>query len=177
VSTRPGKCGQSKLGRFLPRIALRYSVIPRNFDEQNIYSRYVGYIIGKIGEPWEHSMLKFDEALSLVTSIIKSPAIVGYNIGITCNPRSRRQSYRGVGYKHFSIIDFGLSSKDALKLEKKLYETLTMDMRSLTYRKYRANAKDIAYRPNLGGKPLDNEDEYLLYVAWWNVGDRGYVHP
>ena len=120
-------------------------------------------------------MLKIDKALILVNSIVESRVIAGYNIGITCNPKSRRQSYRGVRYEHFAIIDFELSASKALKLEKALYEELTADARTASCRKYRKNAKGTSHRPSLGGKELANNDlKYHVYVAWWNTGSPGY---
>ena len=119
-------------------------------------------------------MLTLTAALALVHSVVISPMVAGYNIGITCNPQSRRQSYRGVGYEHFAIIDFGLSSSEALALEKDLYDKLTSNKLDVSYEKYRQNAKGTAHRPSLGGKSSSNTLEYCVYVAWWNVGSRGY---
>lgn len=120
-------------------------------------------------------MLNTKKALDLVTSIVKSPSIKSYNIGITCNPKVRRAQYLSVGFEHFAVIDFGLNWSQALKLEKALYEGLTRNQQTMIYKKYRKNARNSAHRPSLGGKKPDNTIEYYVYIAWWNKGSPGHI--
>lgn len=101
-------------------------------------------------------MLKTIQAQELILSIISSPLVSWYNIGITCNTDARRKSYRGIGFDHFAIIEFGLSAQKALGFEKNLHEILLLDKRMASYKKYRNNANG-SHKPSLGGKPINND--------------------
>jgi hypothetical protein len=119
-------------------------------------------------------MQKIEKAQELIASIVASPLVAGYNIGITSNVKSRRISYRSVGFEHFAIIEFNLSATQALKFEKSLYEILLANKKLAIFRKYRSNAKETAHKPSLGGKKIDEDLKYEVYIAWWTKGSPGY---
>jgi hypothetical protein len=49
--------------------------------------------------------LKTDKFLAIIKTIIKSPDIYEYKIGITKDSRRRRGEYFAVGYDHYVVIE------------------------------------------------------------------------
>jgi hypothetical protein len=114
------------------------------------------------------------ELAVIVNTVIRSPVIKKYNVGITVDSPARRSGYLGVGFDHYIVLDFKLSCLAALQKEKELFELLTKDKRSIAYRKYRDGIRDAMHRPSTGGIGIDHDRKYDLYLAWWNNGSRGY---
>lgn len=107
-----------------------------------------------------------DKLLAIIKTIIKSPDIREYKIGITKNSRRRRGEYFTVGYDHYVIIETRLSPSSALQLEEDLFNRLTTNHRFMSYRKYRKKHRDGFNRRSLGGSHHDGSDKYDIYVAW-----------
>jgi len=110
--------------------------------------------------------LSTDKFLAIIKTIIKSPDIREYKIGITKDSPRRRSEYIAVGYDHYVIIETRLPASGALELEEDLFKLLTTDRRSLTYRKYRKMRRDGSNRRSLGGSPPKASDRYDVYIAW-----------
>ena len=89
--------------------------------------------------------MDIEELAKIVDNIVRSPAIKKYNIGITLNSLARRSSYRGVGFDHYIVLDLQLSAKAALRKERELFHRLTKNRLSVSYRKYRDDARDGPY--------------------------------
>ena len=74
-----------------------------------------------------------DKLLAIIKTIIKSPDIHEYKVGITKDSRRRRGEYLTVGYDHYVIIETRLPASSALQLEESLFNLLTINRRSITY--------------------------------------------
>ena len=104
--------------------------------------------------------------LSIIKTVIKSPDIREYKVGITKNSHRRRGEYFAVGYDHYVIVETRLPTASALQLEEYLFNRLTTDHRSITYRKYRRKHRDGSNRRSIGGVHPKAGDRYDLYIAW-----------
>lgn len=108
--------------------------------------------------------MKNEEAIK---AIIKSPVVDQYLIGITSDSKKRKNSYKKEGFDCFAIIDTGLTKKDAISEEKRLFEMLTENKNEITYKKYHHEKREGNYQPSTGGK--DDHENYDIYISWWNV--------
>lgn len=118
--------------------------------------------------------MKANELAVIVETIIRSPLISRYNVGITLNSQARRRGYLGVGFDHYVVLDFGLSCARALARERELFELLTGNTKGVSYRKYRETVRDASYRASTGGIGMQHDRKYDIYLAWWNKGSDGY---
>ena len=113
---------------------------------------------------------KIENYLNMINALIKSPEIEFYNIGITKSFKSRKSSYKRLKESnHLYFIDAEIKGKDILKIEKKLFERLTSNKKSINYKKYSPQKRDEPYH-NSGGSKKAKEieligNEYYLYVA------------
>ncbi len=112
--------------------------------------------------------------IETISTIVKSPMLEKYNIGLTMNSNKRRGQYKNFDptWPHFVILKSGLSAKMALKMERDLFNLATKNKRTALYKKYRADRRDSPYKPGLGGLSVENENKYDVYIAWGNVGDN-----
>jgi len=69
-------------------------------------------------------------------------------------------------YRHFVILEGGLDACTALKLEKEIFQTVLNSEQSEVLFKKHAPAHLKSYRSSLGGKSIDNKEEYSLYIVW-----------
>lgn len=109
-----------------------------------------------------------NRVIDTISAISKSPEVIYYNIGITDNPRRRRVPYASLPphYKHFVVLEVGLTAREALALEKRVFEGLQNDARRSSWQKYAPVRRDAPYRPSLGGKSRENGAAYFFYMSW-----------
>ena len=101
-------------------------------------------------------------------------------IAKTMRPFERKNQYRNWGprnnaptWPHFVILNTReLQARTALSLEKKLYELIQNNKKSVLFKKYRGDTKYGSYTPSLEGLKRDNKHSYYLYLAWANFGDN-----
>lgn len=112
--------------------------------------------------------------LATLETIIRSPMLETYNIGITVNSKRRKSQYKNFTptWPHFVVLESGLSDIKALKLEKELFDYLTSDKKSIFYKKYRADSRDNEHVNSRGGLKQGNDRLYDIYIAWANKGDN-----
>ena len=104
-----------------------------------------------------------------IEAIVSSPLVIYYNVGITLNPQTRRIPYASSApyYRHFVILETGLSSVEAIELERTLFNKIVAyDKRCFSYRKYAPVRRDAPYKASLGGKRAQNDGVYVFYIAW-----------
>ena len=107
-----------------------------------------------------------DRIESVVRTIVHSPLIAEYKIGITKNPLSRRRQYRSVGFDGYVILDTRLTSEEALAAEEELFHRLTGDKRRMLFQKFRHTARSKPHVRSLGGARPSSQVKYDLYLAW-----------
>lgn len=95
-----------------------------------------------------------------IKSLIASPLIAQYLVGITANPVARRRRYFQDGFDCFFILDMALDKPKALSMELELFDALINDPR--TYRKYHAEKRDGTHRPSVGGRDAAS---YVVYIV------------
>ena len=98
-------------------------------------------------------------------TIVNSPKVSQYLVGLTKNSKDRRSSYGREGFDGYAVIDFSLTAEQALALEKELFLFCTSNKSSQLYKKYHKNKRDKSYHPSLGS--TDPESEYHVYLAWF----------
>jgi len=91
-----------------------------------------------------------------------------FKIGFTSGPAERRaREYRGKGFSHLVLLADKMSATDALMLEERLLRALTINKKSVLYRKWNVTQKDKPYSQSRGG--LSNNGflpVHSVYVAW-----------
>lgn len=119
-------------------------------------------------------MRKPEDLLETVKTIVLSPLVEKYNIGITVDSKRRRSQYKSwtPTWPHYAVLEMGLGGQDALNLEKALQELKSQDMRSVLYTKYRGDTRDKPHTASQGGLAADNSRLYDLYICWGNCGDN-----
>lgn len=105
--------------------------------------------------------LKYLEAIE---TIIQSPTIERYLVGITKDFQKRRRDYWKSGFDSLVILEQKLDSIKALALEEWLFKACTEDKMSALYSRYHPEKRDSSYKKSLGGSK--EEVEYVLYLAW-----------
>jgi len=115
--------------------------------------------------------MKSKEIVDTILSIVASPLIDQYKIGITKNSCRRRSQYISVGFEHYVIIDTNLSASSAIKKEQDVFKILTKESNknSNLYKKYNHNTRDTCTPKSLGGHKPNLDDKYDLYISWWCV--------
>jgi len=104
--------------------------------------------------------------LSDIDILISSPLVKQFIVGYTSNIESRRDSYRREGIPHFFVLATSLSYKDALDIEKSLFEKCVVDKQSLRYQKYHEKKRDKGYSRSSGGKNAEGM-ENAVYIAFF----------
>ena len=103
-----------------------------------------------------------------ITALIQSPGITKYVIGITADIPSRVRAYSRVSIPWVYVLQTNLFAKQALAIEKALFEAAVSDRRSLAYRKYHDGKKEQKYCPSIGGVGAERPGKaYAVYVAGW----------
>ncbi|NOF86795.1 hypothetical protein [Vibrio cholerae] len=107
-----------------------------------------------------------DNWLETTQCIINSPSVYRFNVGITIDSDRRASTYKNFSpsWPHFIILKTGMSRKIALQAERYLFEQLTSNKSSISYKKYRHDTRDNSYVASTGG--LITDREYCLYIAW-----------
>jgi len=111
-----------------------------------------------------------------IETIVRSPLVKSYNIGITVDSRRRRSQYKNFdpSWPHFLIIETGLDASRALNAEREIQEMLKANKRSILFQKYRGDTREKKHSPSLGGIKQENSRSYDLYICWGNQED--YKH-
>lgn len=109
-------------------------------------------------------------AKATLESIVSSPSVEMYNVGITMDADRRRRQYALYStprpWNHLAFLAYGLTLAQAQKLEKSLFEHCkAFDKRSSLYRKY-SPVKEGNYRKSAGGRADNGEQIYSVYIAW-----------
>lgn len=109
-----------------------------------------------------------ERVVDTILAIAKSPDVVYYNVGITDNPKRRRVPYASLPpyYRHFVVLETGLTAEQALNLERRAFDSLKSDARRSSWKKYAPVRRDAPYHPSLGGKHRENESLYSFYMSW-----------
>ena len=107
-----------------------------------------------------------EQIVETIDCIVSSEKVEQYLIGITYDSAQRRCSYFGVGFKHYVVLNMGLSSEEALEWEEFCFNRLTKDdeKNPVWYDKYHHEKRNLPYKRSLGGK---EKEQYDLYIAWW----------
>ena len=111
---------------------------------------------------------KIEMLTSTMEAICQSPEVKEYIIGITYNPPDRRNAYKNAEallYSHFVLLDFGLTLRDAWKVESELQKRAAElpDCRE----KYHPDKRGQPHRRSSGGRaPHANERDYYVYMTW-----------
>lgn len=119
-------------------------------------------------------MRKPEDLLETVKTIVLSPLVEGYNIGITVDSKRRRSQYKSwqPTWPHYVVLEMGLSDSAALNLEKTLQDLIKQEKRTVLYKKYRSDTRDKPHTPSKGGLLTNNGRLYDLYICWGNRGDN-----
>ena len=107
-----------------------------------------------------------NNSLAVIESIIESPLVDQYVIGITKDSIARRQAYKREGFDFYVTIDFSLSADKALKSEEELFKACIQNKQSILYKKYHHKKRDGTYYPSKGGSA--DSDSYDIYIAYWS---------
>lgn len=110
--------------------------------------------------------MKTEKIIEAIKDIIASPKIRQYRIGLTKQPRERRNTYFGYNYDHFVILDTELSVEKVIKLEQDVFNALVKSKVSNTYKKYYKDVRDKATSQSIGGADKFSKESYVLYIAW-----------
>lgn len=115
-----------------------------------------------------------EDLLTTIETIVRSPLLDGYNVGITVDSKRRKAQYKNWDptWPHFLIIQKGLSAGAALSIERELQDLIKKNKKLALYRKYRSDTRRKPHTPSLGGLAQDNDRSYDLYICWCNVGDN-----
>ena len=106
-----------------------------------------------------------------VYDIATSPRVESFVIGYTATPVERRfQTYRKMEYESVVTLASHLTMKDALDLERALFERVKLDRRYNSFRKYHRKKREKRYFRSAGpGSPAPLEEIHSVYMAWWPV--------
>lgn len=119
-------------------------------------------------------MRKAVDLLETVKTIVLSPLVERYNVGITVNSKRRRSQYKSCRptWPHYVVLEMNLSDSDAINLERSLQELIKSNKRTVLYKKYRSDTRDKPHSPSRGGLSKNNGRQYDLYICWGNRGDN-----
>lgn len=111
---------------------------------------------------------KTESLIETIKCIAYSQSVIYYKIGLTCRPEDRRKTYGSTPpyYRHFVILESVLTSSQALDLEKEIFEIIAKSKKSSILFKKHAPAHLESYKPSLGGKEINNSENYFLYMTW-----------
>jgi hypothetical protein len=114
------------------------------------------------------------EIVDVVRTLVKSPLLESYRVGITMDAQRRRSQYRNASvpkpWPHMVFLAFGMDRDEAWLMEKAVQDALTKrSKRDVTYLRYDQSVRDDQWVKSAGGKAMGDES-YCLYVAWCNVG-------
>lgn len=115
-----------------------------------------------------------DAARATIDSIVASPLVSMYNVGITMSPDRRRRQYVLYStprpWNHMAFLAYGLTLSQAMSLEEDLFTYCTKtDHSSVRYKKY-SGVKEGPYRRSAGGRDDDEQSIYSVYLAWCDPG-------
>lgn len=119
-------------------------------------------------------MSNIDDIKNTIETVVRSPLLESYNIGITIDSKRRRAQYKNFTptWPHYLILESGLLAHKALEMEREIQESVKSNKRSVLFKKYRGDTRHKPHTPSLGGLARDNEKLYDLYISWGNYGEN-----
>ncbi|GBD88121.1 hypothetical protein BMS3Abin03_02055 [bacterium BMS3Abin03] len=108
------------------------------------------------------------DLINTIEVIVSSPLLKFYYLGLSHIPKEIAPKIKKIGFDGYAIIDFELNGREAIIINKKLFEECTNNKKSVLYKKYHAEKRDKRFYPSLGGRKLDTKDRFNLFICWKN---------
>lgn len=112
--------------------------------------------------------MSYENILLAIDTLVRSPVVDYYLIGITRNVKVRRASYnsKAIGCKLFYILETDLDADSAIEMEERLFTEVTSNKQRLLYKKYNNLKRDSSHRVSFGGRKGEDSN-YSVYIAVW----------
>jgi hypothetical protein len=105
-----------------------------------------------------------DKIFKKINTLISSPLIMHYLVGITSDVVRRKNAYLNEGFPLFFILEDNLCQEDALNIECKIFSMVTEDKDSKLFLKYHPKKRNKRYHRSTGGK-ISTQNSYVVYIA------------